>query len=293
MRRFLAKTSAVGVAVLGVCGVLALLVGRGAPRWTLLRRGGDRIARTVRRQVRHQSGRWRGIRYRAWRRRPDPDVIDNVLADRIRSSLGGLEKGLDVPHIHVMVEDHTALLHGDVATTAQAEQIEHAVAAVSGVRGVESHLHVGLLPSDTRPSGGSHHHPPSEALRRLLGAAVDAGVDDQQARRAVRAVLSTFVERLPVGERNQVTAHLPADVRRLTFAPPHVTAPTRPARTVGDLVARVVAIDGLSADTAEPVVAAVLGELRALVPEEAGDITAVLPQELKQFWQEAGQTFGR
>jgi uncharacterized protein (DUF2267 family) len=56
---------------------------------------------------------------------------------------------------------------------------------------------------------------------------------------------------------------------------------------VADLVAQVLAIDGVSAETAEPVIAAVLGTLRELVPEEVADITAVLPHELKRFWQEA------
>ena len=59
-----------------------------------------------------------------------------------------------------MVENHVALLHGDVATRADAEAIEKAVAAVSGVEGVNSHLHIGLMKSDTRPSEG-HQPAPS------------------------------------------------------------------------------------------------------------------------------------
>ena len=98
-----------------------------------------------------------------------PTASGTVLADRIRSTLGPLEARMDLPHIHVMAEDHIALLHGDVATAEQADQIEAAVAAVSGVEGVESYLHVGLLPSDTRPSDGARQQPPSAALRQLLG----------------------------------------------------------------------------------------------------------------------------
>ena len=96
-----------------------------------------------------------GILYRLAGRKPDPDVADDVLADRIRSSLGPLEKRLDVPRVHVMVEDHVALLHGDVPDVCDAAAIEHAVMRVSGVDGVESHLHAGLLVGDTRPSEGA------------------------------------------------------------------------------------------------------------------------------------------
>ncbi len=194
---------------------------------------------------------------------------------------------MDLPHIHVMAEEHIALLHGDVATAEQAEQIEAAVAAVSGVEGVESYLHVGLLPSNTRPSDGVQQQAPSAALRRLLGAATDAGIDEQHGSAAVHAILAAFLERLPAGERDQVAAHLPADVRRLAGAPRRTGAPARQPRTVADLVARVVTLDGVTAEMAEPAIAAVLATLRALVPEEVADIAAVLPRDLARFWQEA------
>jgi hypothetical protein len=100
------------------------------------------------------SGRWRGLMYRLFGRRPDPDVDDHTLADRVRSVLGPIEKRLDLPHVHVMVQDHVVLLHGDVGWPHEAAAITRAVREVSGVRDVESHLHVGLLPSDTRPSTG-------------------------------------------------------------------------------------------------------------------------------------------
>lgn len=109
------------------------------------------------RYLRYLSGRLEGLSYRIEGRHPDPNVPDTVLADRIRSELGGLEKRRDLPHVHVMVEDHVALLHGDVATQDDARAIEDAVADVSGVKGVESHLHVGLIEGDTRPSEGRSH----------------------------------------------------------------------------------------------------------------------------------------
>lgn len=104
------------------------------------------------RYLRRHAGVLRGLSYRLLRRHPAADVDDRTLADRIRSTLGPLEKRLDVPHVHVMVVDGVAALHGDVADASQADQITRAVAAVSGVRHVDSHLHVGLLKSDTRPS---------------------------------------------------------------------------------------------------------------------------------------------
>lgn len=115
------------------------------------------------RRLRYLSGRLDGLSYRLAGRHPDPNVTDDVLADRIRSELGGLEKRRDLPHIHVMVERHVALLHGDVATADDAAAIERAVSCVSGVRGIKSHLHVGLAGGDTRPSEGHHTegHPSS------------------------------------------------------------------------------------------------------------------------------------
>lgn len=109
------------------------------------------------RRLRYLSGRMHGLSYQLSGRHPDPNVTDDILADRIRSELGGLEKKLDLPHVHVMVENHVAVLHGEVSTSEDAAAIEKAVAAVSGVKGVHSHLHVGLIGGDTRPSEGRQH----------------------------------------------------------------------------------------------------------------------------------------
>jgi hypothetical protein len=103
------------------------------------------------------SGRVRGAMYRIAGRHPDPNVDDRTLADRVRSELGPVEKQLDVPHVHVMVQDHVVALHGDVEWPHEAATIERAARHVSGVRAVESHLHIGLLPGDSRPSWGALH----------------------------------------------------------------------------------------------------------------------------------------
>lgn len=259
----------------------------------LLVRRRTRANKVVRRQVgvagrrlRHFGGRLRGLSYRLRRRHPDPGVADDVMADRIRSSLGPIEKQLDIPHVHVTVEDHVALLHGSVSTRSEADEIDQAVADVSGVRGVESYLHVGLGAGDTRPSEGRAVEQPSEAMERLLGAARSAGLEPSLARPATRAILAAFADRLPPGERDQVATHLPADVRAL-FTPPRRMRRKAPPRTVEELVSRIAATapGTLPADRSLQVTEAVLRELRSLVPEERADVAAVLPAELKAFWE--------
>lgn len=279
MRKLLARTAAAAAAVVG----LRRLFGPGTRGRRMLRQGADRLDR----EIRHRSGQWKGVSYRLRGRRPEPGVSDDVLADRIRSSLGPLEAKLDLPRIHVMVQDHTARLHGEVASAEEQEQLERAVAGVSGVVGVESFLHVGLTSGDTRPSEGALHPGPSDALRRLLAAATGAGVDDAHIRAVVRAVLATFTTRLPAGERDDLAAHLPDDVRALTTPPRRIGVPTTRIRTVPELVARVIASDGVAPEQAEKVVGSVLGALRELVPEEAKDIAAALPAELRRFWEAA------
>lgn len=258
----------------------AVLLRTGTHENKLLRHGVDHAAR----RLRYLSGRLEGLSYRLSGRRPDPDVIDNVLADRIRSTLGTLERRLDLPHVHVMVEDHVALLHGEVTSHREAEEIERAVGAVSGVTGTESYLHVGLTPGDTRPSAGRAVHQPSEGMRKLLAAAEAAGVDPASAPAVVRGVLGTFAERLPEAQREHIVTHLPADVGGW-FVPPRRLRAAAPPRTVHDLVARV-AVD-LPAGRAEQVTGAVIDVLRQLVPDDAAAVAAVLPSELRALWQGA------
>lgn len=145
-RRWMAPLGVVGAAV-------ALRPGTAVNK--AVRRG----LRAAGRTVRHGAGQLKGTAYRLSGGHPDPRVPDDVLADRIRSSLGPIEKRLDLPRIHVMVEKHVALLHGDVATDADADELIAAVERVPGVARVESHLHVGLLPGDTRPSEGKSAEP--------------------------------------------------------------------------------------------------------------------------------------
>jgi len=275
------KRTVGGLAVVG--GVVMLRLGTRANK--AVRHQLDALGR----QLRNQAGQLRGTSYRLRGQRPDPDVSDDILADRIRSSIGPVEKRLDLPHVNVLVEDHVALLHGVVGTAEEAHQLETAVAAVSGVRDIESYLHVGIGPGDSRPSAGKLVVPPSEAHQRLVSAATGAGIESAAAESVVRAILASFADRLPDGERNQVASHLPADVRAM-FTPPRRVRAAGSPRTVSALVARIAAASTeLPEDKARDVTAAVLRELRTLVPEEAADVAAVLPSELRQFWQQAAR----
>lgn len=232
-------------------------------------------------------GRWQGARYRLTGGHPADDVTDDVLADRIRSSIGPLEKRLDLPRIHVTTRDAVAVLHGDVATDAERVALEDGVLDVHGVRGVESHLHVGLAPGDTRPSEGRAHAPGSDAKRRLEDAARRAGLSaDRDAGPLLHSVLGAFVDRIPTGERDHVLGHLPADARVLA-TPPRRFGETRDLRTVDDLI-RVArdAEPSLTESTALGMVREVLGTLAALVPEEGPDVGATLPADLAAFWRD-------
>jgi uncharacterized protein (DUF2267 family) len=248
-------------------------------------RAARRLANRLSRDVRYAVASAPGILYRLAGRRPDPHVADDVLADRIRSSLGPLERRLDVPHIHVMVDHHIAILHGVVDTDAEAARLEFAVMNISGVEGVESHLHHGLTAGDTRPSEGALSRASSAALTELLDAARAAGAHDPAL--AVHAVLCGFTDRVPADEREQMLCHLPADVRALLEGPRRHGGSTPRLRTVPQLVGAVVAEGGIEPDRADDITRTVVATLRRLVPEEARDVAAVLPDDLRELWDSA------
>lgn len=271
-----------------------LVTGAAAAGVVALFRPGTRANKALRRQLvharrrlRYLEGRLEGANYRLSGRHPDTEVADTVLADRIRSSLGKLERRLDIPRVHVMVEHHVALLHGEVGRDEDASEIEHAVLGVPGVVGVESYLHAGLTPGDTRPSSGTAAHQPSPALVQLLATAEDAGVSSTAAPAVVRGVLATFADRIPAGEREHIRVHLPADVRPL-LTPPRRISGTRPPRSVHDLVGRIAGTTPeLPLERSQQVTVAVLRTLRELVSDEAADVAAVLPPELRALWKGA------
>jgi uncharacterized protein (DUF2267 family) len=263
--------------------VVVAAVGAGAfvVRSPTVRRRTRRGLRQVTRWTRYESGRLEGVRYRMSGRHPDPDVYPTVLADRVRSTLGPLEQRFDVPRLHVMVEDHTVVLHGEVDDEHQASAIEDAVRHVPGVARVRSHIGIGLTPGDTRPSEGAVEHP-SPALDGVLAAARAGGAARGSERAATRAVLSTFSQQLPRPARDHVLAHLPADLRRLA-EPPRPDSGSH-LRHVDEFV------DATGVDPADPkraraVTVSVLGALRTLVPEEIDGVAAVLPGDLRELWE--------
>jgi uncharacterized protein (DUF2267 family) len=156
---------------------------------------------------------------------------------------------------------------------------------ISGVEGVESHLHHGLTPGDTRPSEGALMPRRSAPLTELLDAASRAGAHDPAA--AVHAVLCGFSDRIPAAEREQMLGHLPADVRALMTGPRRHGGSAARLRTVPQLVAAVVAESPIEPDGAEHITRAVVATLRSLVPDEARDVAAVLPAELRELWDSA------
>ncbi len=245
------------------------------------------VVRDLRSKSRYGGGKIKGIQYRMRGGQPDPNVEGNVLADRIRSTIGPLEKRLDIPRVHVMVEDHVALLHGEVGSLDDAEAIELAVSQVSGVLGVESYLHIGLPVGDARPSAGraAESEQPSSALLILEEAARNAGASRKAERASVRAVLSTLAEILPEGERSHLLSHLPADVRRLAEIPRRRGRQGSSLRKVGDLVLTVAENAMIDSRKADAIVESVFAALRELVPEEVADIKSVLPSELRELWE--------
>ena len=265
--------------IAGVIGVVAA----SAPE-TGAGRAARRLAQRLARDARYAVASAPGLLYRLSGRHPDPGVSDDVLADRIRSSLGPLEKRLDIPRVHVMVEDHVAIVHGEVPADSDARAIGHAIIRVSGVRGVESHLHPGLIAGDTRPSEGAREgRHPSEAMRLLLSAAQDAGAGPEP-RDTVHTVLCGFTDRIPEGERVHVLAHLPSDARALA-GPAHRHGEHAPrVKSLPQLVASAVEQGGLDPRHAERITRSVVAALRSLVPEEADDVAAVLPAELRDLW---------
>ena len=103
---------------------------------------------------------------------------DRTTADRVRSELGPLLKLRDQPHVHVLVTDGVAMLHGDVSDFPTRAAVETTVLGVAGVRRLRSKLHIGLLKSDTRPSTGRR----AQRSRRLQQACAEARSDHGRAR---------------------------------------------------------------------------------------------------------------
>jgi len=213
-------------------------------------------------------------------------VDERTLADRVRSMLGPLERRLDIPRVHVLGEGHTILLHGEVGSPADAAAIEAAAARIPGVHALESYPHVGLLPSDSRPSQGrAHQH--SASYQRRVEAARAVGADRKQAPLVVRATLAALADALPDRQREPLARRLPGDVRAMLTPPRrHGQARTR-AHAFDQLVVGVSeAVDGWTT-AAQHATQAVLAELHTLAPDETAALPAALPPEMRELWTAA------
>jgi len=261
-------------------GSAATAAGLAGAAWLLSKRS---RRRRVERNLRYLRGRLAGWRYHLQRRHPETPVSDDVLTQRVRSTLGQTIKALDVPHVHVTVTHGIVLLHGEVGTDDEADTIEKTAHQMDGVDGVLSYLRVGLRPGTTRPSEGAQTYTPSPALRQLLQAVKTSGVPEPVAGAVVRAVIATFVEHLPTAARDHMLAHLPRDVQVLA-TPPRRHGAARRIRHVDDFIDAVLATDHLDPTQAREVITAALATLQALLPEESRHIEAVLPRDLRVFW---------
>ena len=268
-----------------VRGVLTAATAAGAA-WVVVRQTSighsvAEFARKAERDVRYARATVPGITYRLRGRQPAIDVDDATLTDRVRSTLGPLEKALDLPRIHIMVDHRVARLDGDVSRASDTRRIERAVRAVAGIADVDSRLHIGLVSGDTRPSEGVHPAP-SEQYQRLVHTARDAGALEEH--RAVRAIMLCFLARLPEGERAHVWTHLQRDLRDVTSPPLQHDDPAHTAHTFGEFAGAVAARAPSDRERMPEIIRAVFAALRTSVPEEAADVAATLPSELRQAW---------
>jgi len=265
-----------GAGVIGAA--VAATPDRGPGRW--MRRATARIAQ----DARYVASAVPGFTYRISGAHPDPDVGDDVIAERVRARLGLITAHLGIPSMTVHSIEHIVVIEGAVPRRRDALHLERVAMAVRGVRGVESHVHEDdtLLRSEAAASVVI----PSLALAELCGAAGDAGARDERA--AVHAVLCAFTDRLPAAARLDLASHLPPDVRALIAPARHHGARMAPPRTVAELVRSVLDIDGrtdaVATEDAYAVTAAVVTTLRGLVPEATAEMVAALPRELADLW---------
>lgn len=249
------------------------------------------MARTRRRvagAMRHLSGRLEGIAYHLERRQPDPNVSDDILAQRVASTLGLLTRKLDLPRLRVSVHDGVVQLTGQVDTDASRMAIRRATRAVPGVRRVDTRAVTRL--GDTQRPSQARRAQRSRSFREIVGAvhALDVG-DEHDAARLAGSVLHVLLGILPDGERLHLAGHLPDDVRELVDLATRIGHPAGP-RTVDEFLALVADAAGRSRGTADQAVHAVFGALHDTVPEEVADVAAVLPRELAELWHTPATT---
>ncbi len=209
------------------------------------------------------------------------------LADQVRSQLGQLIHALDLPRIHVMAEEHTILLHGEVGSESDRDRILNYVRFMPGVESIESHMSVGLLPSDTRPSEGQPAR--SAMYNELEGHLVDAGVIGTSARPAMIGILLSILDVIPREEREHLMGHFPMDVKVLVSPWIGVREPIT-VRTPLELEIAAAFRGGTSVQDATSFVKAYIETVRKFVPEEDEDVQATLNNRLRAYWADQEPT---
>jgi len=207
-----------------------------------------------------------------------------MLAERVRSELGPLVKGLDQPHVHVTSVDGVVSLHGEVTDDAARAAVEVAVRRMGGVTRVDSHLHTGLGRGDSTPSAG-HRAQRSLLMQQLETGARDCGFFTiAEQRYVLQAVLGIFTARLPRTARRRFLEHLPHDVRALA-TPARWLGNDRATVMTGAAIAQVV---GVAANTDRGAATRLLRHLLPLLrdhsPGDAAVVSAALPPELRKCW---------
>jgi uncharacterized protein (DUF2267 family) len=218
-----------------------------------------------------------------------PPKANADLADTVHSRLGSIIKTMDLPRIHIMAEGTRILLHGDVATEQDASLIEGIVKSFDNVDSVESHLHVGLLPSDTRPSKGHSAEASlsnqSDMMKGFFENAAAIGLTEGPAQSAIKGTLTAILEQIPPNERQHVIAHFPTDVARFVKPRHHFGDENIHWKTELELDAAASLRGGFDLPTAEVLVPLIIGVIRRYVPEEDHDVVATLHTALKELWQ--------
>jgi uncharacterized protein (DUF2267 family) len=257
--------------------VAALIETARHPRWLL------RSRRLVHHNAVVARDRLAGMRARL---HPPAPAGDEVIAERVRARLGHVigRLGPHRAHVEVAVEGGAATLRGWVATQRDAHRIARAARRVAGVQRVTSQLSAN--PRTSENASTAQGVPEDSPLwRRLHEALLVAGIEPNRTTRFLRVTLGELAIELPQHPLQHLESHFPADVRELIGTP--ARRKREKTRTPEQLVHRVAADADVPGPAARAGVLAVMATLQEAVPEEARDVAAVLPQDIRVMWESA------
>ena len=182
--------------------------------------------------------------------------------------VGPLERRLDLPHVHVMAEDHVVLLHGEGRGRRGCGRDRECRAPRVRCRG--SGVVSPCRPTARRHSAVARSGGAAAAIggraQALLGAAAESGSWRGARLRSGPGDLVGVRRSDPGGRRAQLLAHLPHDVREMVTPPRYLGRASRRPRTMHELFSNVFTETDAPLRHAQLVVQAVLYQLRRLVP---------------------------